>query len=116
MISATGRICRSGSGWGIRLRNRLALLERIISASSNAGDVVLDPFAGCATAAVAAERLGRRWIGIDISPKAAELVELRLVEQLGLAASLTVHRTDLPRRTDLGPLQKPTTWKKLYEL
>ena len=97
---------------GYPTQKPVALLERIISASSNPGDVVLDPFAGCATAAVAAERLGRQWIGIDISPKAAELVELRLVEQLGLAASLTVHRTDLPRRTDLGPLQKPATWKK----
>ena len=97
---------------GYPTQKPVALLERIISASSNPGDVVLDPFAGCATAAVAAERLGRQWIGIDISPKAAELVELRLVEQLGLAASLTVHRTDLPRRTDLGPLPKPHTWKK----
>ena len=103
---------RSVEGTGYPTQKPVALLERIISASSNEGDVVLDPFAGCATAAVAAERLGRQWIGVDISPKAAELVELRLVEQLGLAASLTVHRTDLPRRTDLGPLQKPTTWKK----
>ena len=69
---------------------------------------MLDPFAGCATTAgAAAERLGRRWVGIDISAKAAELVELRLVEQLGLAGSLAVHRTDQPLRTDLGDLPAP---------
>ena len=55
---------------GYPTQKPLALLERIIKASSNEGDVVLDPFCGCATACVAAENLGRRWIGIDISPKA----------------------------------------------
>ncbi len=56
---------------GYPTQKPLALLERIISASSNEGDVALDPFCGCATACVAAENLGRRWIGIgiDISPK-----------------------------------------------
>ncbi len=44
----------------------LALYERIVKASSNEGDIVLDPFAGYATTCVAAERLGRRWVGIDI--------------------------------------------------
>ena len=55
-----------------------ALLERIIKASSNPGDMVLDPFCGCATACVAAERLDRQRVGIDLSPKAAELVLKRL--------------------------------------
>ena len=96
---------------GFPTQKPVALLERIIQASSNEGDTVLDPFAGCATTAVAAERLERRWIGIDISPKAAELVELRLVEQLGLAGSLAVHRTDQPLRTDLGDLPAPRGWK-----
>ena len=54
---------------GYPTQKPLALLERIIRASSNEDDVVLDPFCGCATACVAAENLGRRWIGIDISPK-----------------------------------------------
>ena len=49
-------------------------LELVISASSDEGDTVLDPFCGCATACHAAERLGRRLIGIDISEKAAQLV------------------------------------------
>lgn len=58
----------------------LALLERIISASSNVGDVVLDPFCGCGTAIDAAERLGRRWIGIDITHLAINLVKHRLAD------------------------------------
>ena len=80
-----------------------ALLERIIKASSNEGDVVLDPFCGCATACVAADQLGRKWVGVDISPKAVELVNVRLQEAMG---SLFHHgyvtaRTDIPQRTDI---------------
>jgi DNA modification methylase len=56
----------------------LALLERIISASSNPGDVVLDPFCGCGTAIEAAQKLGRCWIGIDITVLAIDVVEKRL--------------------------------------
>lgn len=55
-----------------------ALLERIISASSNPGDVVLDPFCGCGTAIAAAQKLGRHWIGIDITHLAIQLIEKRL--------------------------------------
>ena len=55
-----------------------ALLERIVSASSNEGDVVLDPFCGCGTAIAAAERLNRRWIGIDITHLAITLIRHRL--------------------------------------
>ena len=55
-----------------------ALLERIVSASSNEGDVVLDPFCGCGTATVAAERLNRRWIGIDVTHLAVTLMRHRL--------------------------------------
>ncbi len=54
---------------GYPTQKPLALLERIIKASSNEGDVVLDPFCGCATACVAAEKLGRQWVGIDLSPR-----------------------------------------------
>ena len=89
---------------GYPTQKPLALLERIIKASSNEGDVVLDPFAGCATACVAAERLGRQWVGIDLSPKAVELVEYRLKQQepgIALWANKVVGRTDVPRRTDL---------------
>ena len=55
-----------------------ALLERIVSASSNEGDVVLDPFCGCGTAIAAAERLNRRWIGIDVTHIAITLIRHRL--------------------------------------
>ncbi|GMU41938.1 MAG: hypothetical protein AMXMBFR23_28040 [Chloroflexota bacterium] len=57
-----------------------ALLERIIAASSNEGDIVLDPFCGCGTATVAAHRLGRRWIGIDITYLAVDLMRRRLLD------------------------------------
>jgi len=60
-----------------------ALLERIINASSSEGDVVLDPFCGCGTATVAAERLNRRWIGIDITHLAITLVRHRLRDSFG---------------------------------
>ena len=88
---------------GYPTQKPLALLRRIIEASSNPGDVVLDPFAGCATACIAAEQLGREWVGIDISAKAAELVERRMRDDLGLFYQ-GAHRTDIPRRTDLGKL------------
>ena len=55
-----------------------ALLERIIKASSNEGDMVLDPFCGCGTAIAVAEKLKRRWIGIDITYLAINLVQRRL--------------------------------------
>ena len=88
---------------GYPTQKPLALLERIISASSNPGDVVLDPFCGCATACVAAERLGRKWVGIDISEKAVELVNMRLREFMGglFHSRLVTARTDIPRRTDI---------------
>ena len=60
-----------------------ALLERIINASSNEGDVVLDPFCGCGTAVAAAERLNRRWIGIDITHLAITLIRHRLYDSFG---------------------------------
>jgi DNA modification methylase len=63
---------------GYQTQKPLALLERIINASSNAGDVVLDPFCGCGTAVHAAQKLGRQWIGIDITPLAITLIEKRM--------------------------------------
>lgn len=61
-----------------------ALLERIIQASSNEGDVVLDPFCGCGTAVVAAEKLKRKWIGIDITYLAINLMRNRLRDSHGI--------------------------------
>ena len=64
-----------------------ALLERIIQASSNEGDLVLDPFCGCGTAVVVAERLGRRWIGIDVTHLAISLMKSRLRDTFGTQLS-----------------------------
>ena len=92
---------------GYPTQKPLALLERIIKASSNEGDMVLDPFCGCATACVAADKLGRQWVGIDISPKAVELVNERLRAPTPLGIGPMFHnryvtvRTDIPRRTDI---------------
>ena len=96
---------------GYPTQKPLALLERVIKASSNEGDVVLDPFCGCATACVAAERLGRKWVGIDISEKAVELVNMRLREFMGglFHSRLVTARTDIPRRTDI---EAPIPYRK----
>ena len=101
-----------GAEWvGYPTQKPLALLERLITASSNEGDVVLDPFCGCATTLIAAEKLGRQWAGIDLSEKAVDLVKLRLSElpaslraQRQDIAGLVTARTDIPRRTDVGEL------------
>ena len=92
---------------GYPTQKPLKLLERIIRASSNEGDVVLDPFCGCATTCIAAELAERQWVGIDISPQAADLVKLRLreTEALGLMFKGSV-RDDVPVRTDLDQLPK----------
>ena len=66
---------------GYPTQKPLALYERIIKASSNPGDIVLDPFAGCATTPVAAERLGRQWIGMDIWEGAHQMVADRLMSE-----------------------------------
>jgi site-specific DNA-methyltransferase (adenine-specific) len=63
---------------GYPTQKPLALLERIIQASSNPGDLVLDPFAGCGTTVAAAQKLGRRWIGIDITHLSIALLKYRL--------------------------------------
>jgi DNA modification methylase len=69
---------RSKEALGYQTQKPLSLLERIINASSNPGDVILDPFCGCGTAIEAAHSLGRKWIGIDITALAVDVVERRL--------------------------------------
>lgn len=71
---------------GYPTQKPLALLERIIQASSNPGDVVLDPFCGCGTTIAAAEKLGRRWIGIDITHLSIALLKYRLNQMFPEAA------------------------------
>lgn len=69
---------------GYPTQKPIALLERILNVSSNPGDVVLDPFCGCGTTIAAAQKLGRRWIGIDITHLAIALQKYRLKDALGL--------------------------------
>jgi SAM-dependent methyltransferase len=69
---------QAGERLGYPTQKPEALLERIITASSNEGDVVLDPFCGCGTTIAAAQRLKRRWIGIDVTYLAIDLIRNRL--------------------------------------
>ena len=103
----------SGERLGYPTQKPLALLDRIIKASSHPGDMVLDPFCGCATTCVAAERLGRQWVGIDIEPKARDLVVSRLQEQADEGALFKNavlpnihHLKRSPKRTDADAPQR----------
>ena len=129
MLECKGKLCPDwwsdiGSGAHISSFERvgyptqkpIALLERVIKASSSEGDVVLDPFCGCATACIAAEMLGRQWTGIDISPKTVELVQLRMHREVGLFYQ-GEHRMEPPLRTDIEPIRRynhPENKQHLY--
>jgi site-specific DNA-methyltransferase (adenine-specific) len=92
---------------GYPTQKPLALLERIIAASSNEGDVVLDPFCGCGTAIHAAQKLGRQWIGIDVTHLAISLIEKRLKDAFP-GIEFEVHGTpmDLASARDLAERDK----------
>ena len=105
---------------GFNTQKPLALYERFIRASSNEGDMVLDPFCGCATTCVAAQRLNRQWTGIDIW-KGAHGVVIDRLEQEGLAADAResvfgdVHySTDVPVRTDDKQIASPKLKRRKY--
>ena len=96
---------------GYPTQKPLALLDRIIRASSNPGDLVLDPFCGCATTLVVADRLGREWAGIDLSPLAIKLVNDRITADRSKDGDDTkplwggaTALDQPPRRTDLGAI------------
>ncbi len=94
---------QSSERTGYPTQKPLALYERIIAASSNPGDLVLDPFCGCATTPVAAERLGRQWVGMDIWAGAIDVVRRRMADSRQLLADANpqvVYETAPPRRTD----------------
>lgn len=82
---------------GYPTQKPLALLERIIKSSSDPDDIVLDAFCGCGTALVAAQRLDRRWVGIDISPTACRVVADRLKKVCKLTEGSQFRVRDLPR-------------------
>ena len=101
---------------GYPTQKPLPLYERMIRTSSNKGDMVCDPFAGCATTCVAAERLGRQWVGIDIWDNARDVVLDRMArERLALPEAdrsdlftQEIHFSDeLPARTDDGETAAP---------
>ena len=127
---------RTVTGWnpedvGYPTQKPLAMYERMIKASSNPGDIVLDPFCGCATTPVAAERLGRQWVGMDIWPNAYDTVIKRMTDYNLLAPDeqsadrattqpfaqgRIVYTTTPPLRTDTGetavlPLATPKSGK-----
>jgi DNA modification methylase len=85
---------------GYPTQKPLALLHRIIRASSKDGDIVLDPFCGCATTCVAAQQLGRKWVGIDIEKQAVSVLMDRLSSDAGMFNDV-VHRLDVPQRSDV---------------
>ncbi len=92
---------------GYPTQKPLELLERIILASSNPGDIVLDPFCGCGTAIHAAQKLGREWIGIDITHLAIHLVERRMKDAFsGIQFKIHGEPEDLDAARDLAERDK----------
>ena len=115
-IKSFGTATQSKERTGYPTQKPLALLRRIIRASSDPDQIVLDPFCGCATACIAAEIETRQWVGIDISPKASDLVRMRMQKEVRLFYQGTV-RDDIPRRTDIGTIPRynsPENRDKLY--
>ncbi len=108
-IKALFRNDRERYGWPTQ--KPLNLYRRIIEASSNEGDMVLDPFCGCATTPVAAEQLNRQWVGIDIWDEAYKAVIRRIEKEYLTLEGIThrmfseenfYYRSEVPRRTDKG--------------
>jgi site-specific DNA-methyltransferase (adenine-specific) len=100
-------IAAGGERLGYPTQKPLALLERIIAASSNEGDLVLDPFCGCGTTIHAAQKLGRQWIGIDVTHLAISLIERRLKDAFpGIAFEVHGTPKDLESALDLAKRDK----------
>lgn len=90
-----GSYPKAGESMGYETQKPLSLLERIIKASSNEKDVVLDPFCGCGTALIAAQKLKRRWIGIDITHLAINLMRNRLRDTFKIKPEVIGEPVDL---------------------
>ena len=88
---------RAAERLGYPTQKPLSLLERIIATSSDEGDVVLDPFCGCGTTVDAAQKLGRRWIGIDVTTLAVDLIDARLRHTYGEQVRDTYEILGIPR-------------------
>jgi site-specific DNA-methyltransferase (adenine-specific) len=100
---------------GYPTQKPLALLHRIIKASSNEGDIVMDPFCGCATTCVAAQQLGRKWIGIDIEKQAVSILVERLSDDAGMFKDF-VNTKSVPQRDDIQKAEPTKSVKeRLYK-
>jgi len=100
---------------GYPTQKPLAVLHRIIKASSNEGDIVMDPFCGCATTCVAAQQLDRKWIGIDIEKQAVNILVERLSNDAGFFKDF-VNTTSIPQRTDIQIIEPVKSVKeRLYK-
>lgn len=106
-IQGFGTATQSAERTGYPTQKPAALYKRIIAASSNEGDVVLDPFCGCATTLIAAQQLDRRWLGIDIWPTSIDLVRARLTEECPLFTGKVRAIAKPPKRTDDGGVAAP---------
>ena len=105
-------VIRGAERTGYPTQKPLALLHRIIKASSNEGDIVMDPFCGCATTCVAAQQLDRKWIGIDIEKQPVKILIDRLSDGAGLFKDF-VATDKIPKRSDLKEIQPTQTVKQL---
>ena len=112
-IEALNREAKERTGYPTQ--KPLALLQRIIKASSNEGDIVFDPFCGCATTCVAAQQLNRKWIGIDIEKQAVGILIERLSDVAGLFRDF-VNTAIVPQRTDIQvELPSSSVKERLYK-
>jgi site-specific DNA-methyltransferase (adenine-specific) len=103
---------------GYPTQKPLALLHKIIKASSSEGDIVMDPFCGCATTCVAAQQLGRKWIGIDIEKQAVNILIQRLssAENQGGLFKDFINTALIPQRTDIQVVEPTVSIKeRLYK-
>lgn len=90
---------------GYPTQKPVALLERIVKASSNKGDIVLDPFCGCGTTLVASQKLERKWVGIDFSRTACKLMQKRLRKDFGVNAQIITGNVDIKYVKKLAPFE-----------
>ena len=106
---------QSSERTGYPTQKPLALLHRIIKASSCEGDIVLDPFCGCATTCVAAQQLDRKWIGIDIEKQSVKILVERLKDDAGLFEDfIATHQ--IPKRSDIKIISPSESVKeRLYK-
>ncbi len=90
----------SNEALGYPTQKPLALLDRIVKASSNEGDIVLDAFCGCGTTLIASQKAKRKWIGIDISPTACRVMAKRLQDSCGIKEGVDFSIIDLPKTAE----------------